>query len=66
MNKKITQEDVDKAWEKAREAREKAWKAAWEAREDWEVWEKAWEAWNKAWGLEEKFKEQNNEVGNEN
>ena len=49
--KRITQEDVDNAWDKARsmawdKARNKAWGNAWD------------KARNKAWELEQKFKEQ--------
>ena len=59
--KKITQKDVDKALEKAREiqdawgrAREKAWGRARE-----KAWGRAWDkAWDKARELEKKFKEQ--------
>ena len=43
--KKITQEDVDKAWEDWDEARNKDW-------------DKVRDAWNKAWKLEGKFKAQ--------
>ena len=56
--KKITQEDVDKAWG----ARDKVWDD-WETREkNWEAWEKTRKAYNKAWDkaieLEKKFKAQ--------
>ena len=56
--KKITQEDVDKAWE----VRDKVWED-WETREkNWEAWDKTRKAYNKAWDkaieLERKFKAQ--------
>ena len=50
--KKITQEDLNKAWGKVWEDRDKAWKA-------WDKGlEKAWKDWKEARKLEEKFKEQ--------
>ena len=57
--KKITQEDVDEAWEEAR----KDWEDWDKARKAWvkarKAWDKAWdEARNKAIKLEKKFKEQ--------
>ncbi len=51
--KKITQEDVNKAWV--------AWEKAledWEARKAWGVWGKAWEKYREARELQRKFEGQ--------
>jgi len=57
--KKITQEDVGKAWDNARKARD-----AWEAREEAQdkARQKAWKKAHDAWELEKKFKEQEKEL----
>jgi len=47
--KKITQKDVEEAWDVWNKAREKVWNEVWYA------WDKAWD---KAYELERKFKEQ--------
>lgn len=50
--KMITQEDVDKAWEDWKKARDKDWEAREKARKDWR------KAQDEAWKLERKFGEQ--------
>ena len=60
--KKITQEDVDKAWEKARDKAREAWDKAREARGIRDARDKARKDWekarNEAWELQRKFGEQ--------